>query len=178
MIRGLYWNGIFGITNILDKKDNKELVLARGIGLAPMIPVVRKLISQDNELHVVIDKSPFEEIFCKEILDEYKIKVSENALLKSGKLSDYAKGIIKDALKEGTNYIHIAGADILTYDVINYLDDINTNDVSLSCCNNFKICCVEGVCGVCTSKFSGDRVKRFCKEQLDPRSIFEGRRFI
>jgi hypothetical protein len=40
------------------------------------------------------------------------------------------------------------------------------------------MCCGEGICGACTSRFSGHRVKRFCKEQADPRIIFEGRRFI
>lgn len=178
VIRGPYWNGVFGIKNILDQKENKALILARGIGIAPMIPVARKLISQNNELQVIVDKSPFEENFSKELLDEYKIEVSENSLLEKGKLSDHAKVIIKEALKDGTNYIHVAGADILTYGVINYLNDINRNDVSLSCCNNFKMCCGEGICGACTSRFSGHRVKRFCKEQADPRSIFEGRRFI
>ena len=178
VIRGPYWNGVFGIKNILAQKETKALVLARGIGLAPMMPVIRKLVSQNNELQVVIDKSPFEVNFASELLDDYKIKISENSLLDKGKLSDHAKVIIKDALNNGAKYIHVAGADILTYSVINYLNDIDRNDVSLSCCNNFKMCCGEGICGACTSRFSGHRVKRFCKEQADPRSIFEGRRFI
>ena len=143
-----------------------------------MMPVIKKLVSQNNELQVVIDKSPFEVNFASELLDDYKIKMSENSLLDKGKLSDHAKVIIKDALNDGAKYIHVAGADILTYSVINYLNDIDRNDVSLSCCNNFKMCCGEGICGACTSRFSGHRVKRFCKEQADPRSIFEGRRFI
>jgi len=178
VIRGPYWNGVFGIKNILAQKENKSLVLARGIGLAPMMPVIRKLIAQNNEVQVVIDKSPFKVNFSDELLNEYKVKVSESNLLDKGKLSDYAKVIIKEALEKGVNYIHVAGADILTFSIINYLNDINRNDISLSCCNNFKMCCGEGICGACTSRFSGHRVKRFCKEQADPRNIFEGRRFI
>ncbi|BCZ46331.1 oxidoreductase [Clostridium gelidum] len=178
VIRGPYWNGVFGINTILAQKETKALVLARGIGLAPMMPVIRKLEAQNNELQVVIDKSPFEVNFASVLLADYNMKISENSLLDQGKLSDHAKVIIKDALNDGTKYIHVAGADILTYSVINYLNDIDRNDVSLSCCNNFKMCCGEGICGACTSRFSGHRVKRFCKEQADPRSIFEGRRFI
>ena len=83
--------------------------------------------------------------------------------------------IIKD---KDIKLIHLAGADILTYSVIEYLDEIGRNDILLSCCNNFKMCCGEGVCGACTARFSGHRVKRFCKMQSDPRSIFEGRRYI
>jgi NAD(P)H-flavin reductase len=178
VIRGPYWNGVFGIKNILAQKKAKALVLARGIGLAPMIPVIRKLISQDNELQVVIDTSPFKENFVSEFLNNYEIKATEKSLLDKGKLSDHAKVIIKDALEDDVKYIHVGGADILTYSVINYLDEINRNDVSLSCCNNFKMTCGEGICGACTARFSGHRVKRFCKEQADPRNIFEGRRFI
>lgn len=178
VIRGPYWNGVFGIKNILGQKNGKALILARGIGLAPMMPVIRKLIAQNNKLKVIIDKNPFKMNFASEFLDQYDITISESSLFEAGKLSDHAKVRIKDSLKEEINYIHIAGADILTYSVINYLNDINRNDVSLSCCNNFKMCCGEGICGACTSRFSGHRVKRFCKEQADPRSIFEGRRFI
>ena len=116
--------------------------------------------------------------FAKDFLDKYSLPYSEHSLLEKGQLSDHAKVIIKDALKDGVNHIHLAGADILTYDVIDFLNQINRNDVPLSCCNNFKMCCGEGICGACTARFSGHRVKRFCKEQLDPRAIFEGRRFI
>lgn len=178
VIRGPYWNGVFGIKNILAQNYGKALILARGIGLAPMMPVIRKLISQNNKLKIIIDKNPFKMNFASEFLNEYNVTILENSLFEAGKLSDHAKVIIKDSLKEEINYIHIAGADILTYSVINYLNDINRNDILLSCCNNFKMCCGEGICGACTSRFSGHRVKRFCKEQADPRSIFEGRRFI
>ena len=178
VIRGPYWNGIFGIKNILAQNEAKALILARGIGIAPMIPVARKLLSQNNKLNVWIDTRPFEVNFAKDLFNQYKINESEISMLDKGKLSDHCKVIIKDALSEGVKYIHIGGADILSYHVIEYLNEINRNDVSLSCCNNFKMCCGEGICGACTARFSGHRVKRFCKEQADPRIIFEGRRFI
>ena len=177
-IRGPYWNGVFGLKNILAQNNAKCLILARGIGLAPMMPVIRKLISQNDEINIVIDKSPFETNIAKELLNDYSTKYTEKILLDKGNLSDYAKVVIKDALNDGVNYIHVAGADILTYNIINYLNDIDRNDVMLSCCNNFKMCCGEGICGACTARFAGHKVRRFCKEQADPRSIFEGRRFI
>lgn len=178
VIRGPYWNGVFGLKNISAQQYGKALVLARGIGMAPMMPVVRNLISQDNDVDVIIDKSPFDDNFAKELLNNYSLKIKESILLEKGKLSDYAKVIIKDAINNGVKLIHIAGADILTYGVIQYLNEINRNDIKLSCCNNFKMCCGEGICGACTARFSGHRVKRFCKEQTDPRNVFEGRRFI
>lgn len=178
VIRGPYWNGVFGLKNISNQKYGKALVLARGIGMAPMMPVVRNLISQDNEVDIVIDKSPFDDNFANELLNDYNLKIKESILLEKGMLSDHAKVIIKDSINNGTTLIHIAGADILTHNIIKYLDEINRRDIKLSCCNNFKMCCGEGICGACTARFSGHRVKRFCKEQADPRNVFEGRRFI
>ena len=100
-------------------------------------------------------------------------------LIDKGELSAEAKVSIKSLIKyNNINLIHIAGADILTFKVIDYLDELERKDIDLSCCNNFKMCCGEGVCGSCTTRFSGHRVKRFCKVQANPRDIFEGRRFI
>ena len=86
---------------------------------------------------------------------------------------------IKSLIKyNNVSLIHVAGADILTYKVIDYLDELERKDIDLSCCNNMKMCCGEGICGSCTARFSGHRVKRLCKVQTDPRNIFGGRRFI
>jgi len=178
IIRGPYWNGVFGIKNVEAQVSNKVLVLSRGIGMAPMMPVIRKLSAQNNELQVVVDETPFDSIVSDIILNEFKLDFTKNILLEKGKLSDHGKVIIKDALFNGINYIHIAGPDILAYEVIKYLDSLDRKDIKLSCCNNFKMCCGEGICGACTVRFAGHKVRRFCKEQTDPRNIFEGRRFI
>lgn len=178
IIRGPYWNGVFGLKNVEAQVSNKVLVLSRGIGMAPMMPVIRKLYAQNNELQIVVDETPFDSIASDTILNEFKLNFTKNILLEKGKLSDHGKVIIKDALSNGINYIHIAGPDILTYEVIKYLDYLNRKDIKLSCCNNFKMCCGEGICGACTVRFAGHKIRRFCKEQTDPRNIFEGRRFI
>ncbi len=181
LIRGPYWNGVFGIKEIERQKENKVLLLCRGIGIAPMMPVLKRLASLENESKVIIDKSSLEEKTVNFIINQYKIRnvtYSITTLLEKGKLSDFGKAAIKKALDNDVNYIHIAGADILTYEVISYLHEIERDDVCLSCCNNFKMCCGEGICGACTIRFAGHKVRRFCKEQTDPRSIFEGRRLI
>lgn len=178
-IRGPYWNGIFGIKGIKNLKNSKALVLARGIGMAPMMPAIRKLLNSNNEVTVVVDKEPFKDIYVKDYLESYKIKPIEETIFVKGELTNKAKVLIKDYIdKEDVKLIHIAGADILSYKLIEYMDEINRKDILLSCCNNSKMCCGEGVCGSCTQRFSGHRVKRFCKVQTDPRNVFEGRRFI
>lgn len=178
-IRGPYWNGVFGLKNIGKQKNNDILVLARGIGMAPMIPVLQRLIENGNTVTLILDKQPFKDIYVTEWLDKLNIIPQEMNLIEKGELSPEGKVAIKSIIKYNKiSLIHIAGADILTYSVIEYLDSLERQDIDLSCCNNFKMCCGEGVCGSCTARFSGHRVKRFCKVQASPRGIFEGRRLI
>lgn len=178
-IRGPYWNGVFGLKNLKSQTNNNVLVLARGIGMAPMIPVIRKLSLNNNNINLILDETPYKDNYVKEYLDEYNVEVNKEILIDKGDLSDEAKVIIKNLINEkDIKYIHISGADILTIKVIEYLDSLDRKDIKLSCCNNVKMCCGEGVCGSCTARFSGHRVKRFCKVQTDPRNVFEGRRFI
>ena len=179
-IRGPYWNGVFGLKNLKSQTNNNVLVLARGIGMAPMIPVIRKLsLNNNNNINLILDETPYKDNYVKEYLDEYNVEVNKEILIDKGDLSDEAKVIIKNLINEkDIKYIHISGADILTIKVIEYLDSLDRKDIKLSCCNNVKMCCGEGVCGSCTARFSGHRVKRFCKVQTDPRNVFEGRRFI
>ncbi|MBX9138797.1 MULTISPECIES: sulfide/dihydroorotate dehydrogenase-like FAD/NAD-binding protein [unclassified Clostridium] len=178
-IRGPYWNGVFGLKNIRKQKNNDTIVIARGIGMAPMIPVIKRLIENDNTVTLIVDKQPFKDIYVTEWLDKFNIVPQEMNLIEKGELSPEGKVAIKSLIKyNNISLIHIAGADILTYSVIDFLDSLEREDIDLSCCNNFKMCCGEGVCGSCTARFSGHRVKRFCKVQASPRGIFEGRRLI
>lgn len=178
-IRGPYWNGVFGLKNIRKQKNNDTIVIARGIGMAPMIPVIKRLIENDNTVTLIVDKQPFKDIYVNEWLDKFNIVPQEMNLIEKGELSPEGKVAIKSLIKyNNISLIHIAGADILTYSVIDFLDSLEREDIDLSCCNNFKMCCGEGVCGSCTARFSGHRVKRFCKVQASPRGIFEGRRLI
>ena len=178
-IRGPYWNGVFGLNNLKSQVNNNVLVLARGIGMAPMIPVIRKLNQNNNKITLILDNSPYKDNYVKEYLKEYNVEVINETLIDKGEISDEAKVIIKNILSErNVEYIHIAGADILSVKLIDYLNSIDRKDIKLSCCNNIKMCCGEGICGSCTVRFSGHRVKRFCKVQTDPRQVFEGRRFI
>lgn len=178
-IRGPYWNGVFGLKNIRKQKNNETLVIARGIGMAPMMPVIDRLVENGNTVTLILDKQPFRDIYVSEWLDKLNIVPQEMNLIEKGELSPEGKVAIKSIVKyNNISLIHIAGADILTYSVIDFLDSLERQDIDLSCCNNFKMCCGEGVCGSCTARFAGHRVKRFCKVQASPRGIFEGRRLI
>lgn len=175
MIRAPFWNGVFGLKNIYFSKEGTSIIIARGIGMAPMIPVLRKLYANGNKIIVIIDKAPYKDIFIKEYLKMYNCELIECNTIVNGKLTEEFQDILSSLLKEEkVNLIHCAGADILIYNVVQFIED----KVKMSCCNNAKMCCGEGVCGSCSTRYKGHIVKRLCKVQTEPRNIFEGRRLI
>lgn len=174
-IRGPYFNGVFGIKNIDSTKNGEVLVLCRGIGLAPAVPVIKKLANEGNKVKILLDKAPFKESYIEKYLEGYDVQYIPMNLINKGEISNEAKEVIKNGQWD---LIHCAGADILTYKLIEYLNDLKDESTKVSCCNNAKMCCGEGVCGSCTARFAGHKVKRLCKVQSDPRKIFEDRRFI
>lgn len=175
LIRAPFWNGVFGLKNVYMSKEGTSLIVAKGIGMAPMIPVLRKLYANGNKLIVILDKSPYKNIFIKEYLKKYDVEVIECNVLVNGELTEEVKSTINEIMdKKKINLIHCAGADILIYKIIKF----NKDRVKISCCNNAKMCCGEGVCGSCSTRYKGRVVKRLCKVQTEPSNIFEGRRLI
>lgn len=173
-IRGPYWNGVLGLKNIYQSKDRTSLLIARGIGMAPMIPVMKKLYSNGNKIIAVIDKSSFKDIFIKEQLNLCDATLIEcNVLESNGTLSNEIKDIIKKYEKD-VNLIYCAGPDIFISNILNETND----NIKIACCNNARMCCGEGICGTCSTRYDGDVVKRLCKLQIDPKFIFKDRRSL
>ena len=89
--------------------------------MAPMIPVVQRLVQNGNKVTVILDKSPFKDIYIMEWLNKLNIVPQEMNLIEKGKLSPEAKVAIKSIVKyNNISLVHIAGADILTYNIIEY----------------------------------------------------------
>ncbi|SHH92133.1 hypothetical protein SAMN02745207_03187 [Clostridium grantii DSM 8605] len=140
-----------------------------------MIPVMKKLYSNGNKIIVVIDKANYDEVFVEKYLNECNAEVILCNTFQNGEISEELKNIIDAKIQEyDINLIHVSAADILIVKTMDYI----AGRVPLSCSNNAKMSCGEGICGACTARFKGHKVKRLCKLQTDPEFIFEGRRFI
>lgn len=175
MVRGPYWNGELGLRNIYKSKDGTCVMITRGIGQAPMVPVLKKLYSNGNKIIVIMDKASYKSTFINKYLEMCNCTVINCNTLQTGALSSELINILIGLLtNENVNLVHCSGPDILNFKVLEFLE----NRVNYSCCNNAKMCCGEGVCGACSTRFKGQRVKKLCKAQIDPKYIFEGRRFI
>lgn len=175
LVRGPYWNGDLGLRSIYKSREGTAIIIARGIGQAPMIPVLKRLYANGNKIIVVMDKANYKNIFIKEYLEMCNATIINCSSLHNGVLSEEFKDIIDRLFEnEDINLVHCSGPDILNYKVLEYLE----GKVDFSCCNNSKMCCGEGVCGACSTRFKGHRVKKLCKAQIEPKYIFEGRRYI
>lgn len=175
LVKGPFWNGDLGIKNIEKSKEGTSLLIARGIGQATMIPVLRKLAASGNKTIVILDKANYKNVFISNYLEIYNSTIIYCNTLKGGELTAELKNIMDNTIKdEKLNLIYCAGPDILNFNILGYIDE----RVDFSCCNNAKMCCGEGVCGVCTTRFGGHKLKRLCKSQIDPKYLFAGRRFI
>jgi NAD(P)H-flavin reductase len=178
LVRGPYWNGDLGLRNIYTCRESTAVLICRGIGMAPMIPVLKKLYSNGNKIIVIMDKANYKNLFINKYLEMCNCNLDDIIYcntLKSGDISEELKNVLDKLFEnEKISLIHCAGPDILNYKVLEYIGD-KTN---FSCCNNSKMCCGEGVCGACSTRFKGHRVKKLCKVQIEPKYIFEGRRYI
>ncbi len=98
LVRGPFWNGVLGLKNIYRAKNGTSLLISRGIGQAPLVPVMKKLNSNGNKLITIIDNSGYENILIKDYLKLYNAEVIELNTLKYGELTNS----LKNKLKENT----------------------------------------------------------------------------
>lgn len=161
VLRGPYYNGIFGLKYIKSSFNRNCLLVGRGIGQASLILVAKSLKRGYNKILAVLNPGSLSYNIAKEILFKEGVSVKE--------VNDecYEEIILKD------NYdlIYSAGADFqhnFIYDVIKR----NNLKAELAISNNAQICCGEGVCGSCAVNLNGEKI-RLCKMQLEGKKILE-----
>lgn len=172
LIRGPYWNGIFGIKNINSLKGKKALIITRGIGLIPAIPVIKKLKENKNEIILINDNSGLDLSYVQDKIKGYNIQELNVNIFSNGNLTDEFINIL-NKYKEDADLIHVSAQDIIILQVSDLM-----SDKLFTCCNNAKMCCGEGGCGACSARFSGHKVKKLCKLQIQPKYLFRERRLI
>ncbi|MFT5872233.1 MAG: dihydroorotate dehydrogenase electron transfer subunit [Clostridium sp.] len=178
LVKAPFWNGILGLKNIYETKNSKCLIVARGIGQAPMIPPLKQLHANNNEIIVVLDNSPYENGFVDEYLEKYASKVIKCNTVCRGKITEEFNNILNDLInKNDIRLVHCDAADVLNYELMKVVEEIDKN-IKYSCCNNAKMCCGEGICGCCTRKNNDRKLRRLCKMQTEPKYVLEGRRIF
>ncbi|AFS78425.1 hypothetical protein Curi_c14150 [Gottschalkia acidurici 9a] len=170
LVRGPYWNGLYGMKN-LKKVSNKEcLVVVKGIAQAPAILVVKKLLKNQNNVTFIVDKGAIGDVFIKDFIKGLNMKTIETNLQSSS-----GEMLIKNILKNNDiGLVYSGGSDVLHSSIIRMIDETK-KDPFIVVTNNNEICCGEGVCGGCTIRLADGVRAKSCKTQLDARKVIERR---
>lgn len=170
LVRGPYWNGVFGLRNLKKMRDDKCLLIVRGIAQAPSVLVAKKLIKNNNEVTIIADKGKIGKLFIEDYLSELDINIIEEDVM-----SDKGKFLIKRILKnEKIDLIYSGGSDVLHQEILSIIDELKINP-HLVITNNKEICCGEGICGSCSTYLGDGVVVKACKTQIDVRKAIERR---
>lgn len=157
IIRGPYWNGIFGLNSLKTTQNARCLVLVRGIAQAPAILSIKHLLKNNNIVDVIVNKRINEHNFIKEYLDIESIREID---VPSDEVAILCKKLMR---KNNYQLIFIGGSDLLQDKVIKHIQEIS--NVKFVTTNNNAICCGEGICGSCIKKDRTGILIKTCKAQ-------------
>ncbi len=167
-LRGPFFSGILGKRELQSQQNGKCLVFAKGVALMPSISAINYLKNQGNNVKIFVDKSSFSKEYLNFHLELFELDYEPILLVdKYGNLTEIAKNTILDFVDNGGELMHIGTSEYVIHLIIDYLNSIHAKHIRLSCCNNEKMCCGEGVCGACTSKSTNNKTVHSCKEQIN-----------
>ncbi len=170
LVKGPYWNGIYGLSSLKSVKEKTCLVLARGISQAPALLAIEKLVKNKNKVKLVLDGGSIGELFIHDYIKDMDIDTYEEDLM-----SEKGRTLIKQLLlNQDVALIYSAGSDLLHMSIINILDELELEPY-LAVTNNNEICCGEGICGGCTIRLKDGTRAKACKTQIDSRKVIERR---
>ncbi len=159
LIRGPYWNGLFGLENLKKTRDSRCLIVTRGIAQAPAVLAINYLLRNKNKVDVIIDKGTAN----TDLIKTY----TEATILEEGcnLYSTEGRTLLHGSLYNG-NYqlVMVGGSDYLQENLFSILDEFKETRVVLT--NNKEICCGEGICGACIVYDADGIPIRSCKTQI------------
>ncbi|SHJ64227.1 NAD(P)H-flavin reductase [Hathewaya proteolytica DSM 3090] len=192
-VKGPFWNGVLGKRHIINSKNKNAVLICRGIGQAPMLPVLKYLCKENNNVSVIVDNGNYENCFIEDTLKNYQNLCNTSVFfyktLVNARMTEDFKDFLQNLLvKTKPSVVYCSAADILNYEVMTFIEEVNNNlsteesneeaKINFACCNNAKMCCGEGICGGCTLKNNDRKLRHLCKMQTDPKYVLKGRRLL
>jgi NAD(P)H-flavin reductase len=165
VVRGPYYNGMFGQPWLTTIRGESVLLVAGGIGQAPLLPVARELVQGENRITAILAGGKVGVIFVGEELREMGIDVIEVSSLRQEGMP-----LLRKKLKKGVDFIASCGSDNQHCGIISVLHEMKL-DLPMAATNNAVMCCGEGICGSCHHKMKDGRVVKLCKVQADFREL-------
>lgn len=161
MVRGPYFNGIFGQPWIDHITCGKILLIAGGMGQPPAVSIANKLITNKNNITALLAPGKIGRIFIDKELRELGVEVHNLVSLRRDGMSMLAS-LLK---KNPPELIVSAGPDEQHYSIISVMEKAGVN-IPMAATNNATMCCGEGICGACAKQTRQGEVVRTCKVQI------------
>ncbi|MDR5658156.1 sulfide/dihydroorotate dehydrogenase-like FAD/NAD-binding protein [Serpentinicella sp. ANB-PHB4] len=159
LVRGPYWNGLYGLENLKQIENPKPLIITRGVAQAPALLLIKYLSRRSENIDVVLDIGSPGHDFIRET---DKVRIIENLDLFSNQAYKKLDKILAD---HSYNLVFVGASDYVYKQLIDHTQ--NLQDKKIITTNNSEICCGEGICGSCTTyDISGIPIKT-CKTQLN-----------
>lgn len=167
IVRGPYYNGVLGGPWIDNITDGNIILIAGGIGQAPLFPLATKLTRNGNQVMAMLAPGKVGKVFIDGQLEEMGVQVHTVYSLRQSGMP-----MLKEWFTLKPDLIVSAGPDAQHYGVIAAMQDAGVN-VPMVATNNATMCCGEGICGSCLKRTRDNQTIRMCKQQTDFSNIIE-----
>ncbi|MCG0276090.1 MAG: sulfide/dihydroorotate dehydrogenase-like FAD/NAD-binding protein [Thermosediminibacteraceae bacterium] len=161
LLRGPYYNGIFGLKHIKSTKNKKCLLIGGGIGQASLVLVAKALHRGGNDITALLDPGAINYNLAMDYLNslnaEVRIFNRYDSLFES-----LLQQVIED---KGIEMVYSGGSD-LQHNLVKSAVMRSRRKIALSFSNNAKLCCGEGICGSCEVSIGVEKFK-LCKIQTE-----------
>ncbi|WP_195250822.1 hypothetical protein [Romboutsia sp. 1001713B170207_170306_H8] len=165
IVKGPYFNGIFGVEKINNIKSSNCLVVLSGLSQVNSINVIKKLLKNKNTVEVFYNKNSTILDVVIETLNNMGVNIHIIDI-------EEDKNFIQDYIKRNNvSLIYSGGNNNFNKKIKGLVDDVS-KEITLAISNNNLICCGEGICGACTINLNGEKIKT-CKTQINSKDFFQ-----
>ncbi len=173
VLRGPYRNGIHGINPILKKrgKNQKTLIIAKGIGIAPGFQV-RNTLQHKGSVDMIIDTEKISDELIEDYINpEFAVQShneKENGLIRCLPLTKkgFENELEKLLLQKRYDNVFLLTSDYYIETLGKIIKKV-LPETDLAVSNNFHICCGEGLCGSCSVDMPAGSTIKMCKCQMN-----------
>lgn len=164
LVRGPYFNGIFGQPWIDNVINGKILLIAGGMGQPPAMPIAHRLVENNNNITAILAPGKIGTVFIAEKLSKLGIAVQQVAAMRQ--FGMHALNEMLTDSEQCPELIVSAGPDEQHYGIIAAMQSAGVN-LPMAATNNTTMCCGEGICGSCERLAKNNSRVRTCKVQTD-----------
>lgn len=167
-VRGVYRNGLLGKglkglrEDLTDKRKGSErnrwLVITKGIGFAPAVNL-SKWADGRVDMDFIIDTEKVNQEVIRDYMKDFSASPEKGAKIEMASLAEFLEHC-DPSYADKYDRVIIMASDYY----IKYLSEkMEIPLEKLVFCNNFRMCCGEGICGACSHIDKCGGVRKMCK---------------